>query len=153
MDTSTNDLPITLLELSQSIVAVTDLRPEKAEQFVNDWLADWAQLGEGPSSVAARVDGEMLTRLTGHYLARYVQHLTPAQQVRFVMENLPSVVAKENFQRCMSLLIEQCTDPEAADVLQEACEAAKLLTSERLHAAIRRVGKLEFDENSNPWSL
>ncbi|BBY86687.1 hypothetical protein [Mycolicibacterium tokaiense] len=146
MSTVDDDQPITLSQVAYSLVSMTELRPQMAEKFVQDWLADWAQLGEGPSSVVGQLDGETLTRLTVGYMSRYIEYLTPTQQVRFVMTNLPNQIAKDNFQRCMALLIERCADPEAAEVLREACEAAKLLTSDRLHCAVVHAGGLDFAE-------
>lgn len=145
--------PLTLMEFAQSLVAVSDLRPEKAEQFVQDWLDDWAQLGEEPSGLTSQVNGKELSRLTGQYLAMYVDYLTPEQQVRFVRANLPKVIAQRNFQRCMSVLIERCEESESVAVLREACDAAELLTSDRLYAALGSLGGMDFAEVSNPWAI
>lgn len=138
----------TLLEVARTLSALCQLRPEKAEQFMTDWLQDWVQRGVYPSYTVGENPQAAFWELLSRFISRYVDYLTTEQQAKFVMENLPSVVAKDNFQRCVSALVEHCSDPESVELLRHAGEAADLLTSSSLRAVL---GDIAGPVVSTPW--
>jgi hypothetical protein len=117
-----------LLEVARALVAVTDLRPAKAEQFIADWWAQWEHAKDD--------DPEAYRDLLNRFMFRYVDYLTTDQRVQFIRDNLPSQVAQHHFQRCIALLVEQSSDLTTIETLQGAGEAAERLTGWELHAIL-----------------
>lgn len=138
----------TLVEVAHTLSALCQLRPEKAEQFMADWLGGWVQRGAYPSYTVGEVSQAAFWELLSRFMSRYIDYLTTEQQAKFVMDNLPSFVAKDNFQRCVSALVEHCSDPESVELLRNAGEAADLLTSSSLRAVL---GDIAGPVVSTPW--
>jgi hypothetical protein len=117
-----------LLDVARGLVAITDLRPAKAEQFIADWWSRW----EGAEQESPEAHSDLLNRFT----SRYVDYLTTEQQAQFVRNNLPKAVAAYHFQRCIATLVEKCPDESSAELLRNAGDAAELLTSWPLQAVL-----------------
>lgn len=141
--TSTNDHrppePLPLADVARALVATTNLRPEKAEQFIADWWSHWAE--------AEHDDPEAYRDLLNRFMSRYVDYLTIEQQAQFVIDNLPSVVAQYHFQRCIAALVDASPNDETSRLLEEAGAAADLLTSWRLAAVLGELAGPLVD----PW--
>lgn len=117
-----------LLAIAQTLVAAANLRPAKAEQFVADWLSECSHdLQDEPSA---------LRDLVNTFSSRWIDYLSTDQQARFVLDNLPSVVALHNFKRCLAALVEQASDPVTITALQDASEAVDRLTDWPLRAVL-----------------
>lgn len=117
-----------LTDIARALVAMTDLRPAKAEQFIADWLSQRAD--------AALDDSEAYLDLLDRLMSRYVDYLTIEQQAQFVRANLPSVIAQHHFQKCIAALMNASLNDETTELLEEAGAAAELLTSSRLASVL-----------------